>query len=77
LPKYTDEIPIDSAVLVIFTVMRYDYQGAIPRVNAAISFNVQRVILLADANEDNSATDPAEDMNAVGCDGVTEVGPLV
>jgi hypothetical protein len=86
LPTYNDEILLDSAVLVIFTVARYDYQGTIP----VISFNVQHVILLVDANEDYSATKdeneekfkalgvkPAEEVEAADCHEVEEAGPLV
>jgi hypothetical protein len=45
----------------VFTVTKYEYKGQLPRMDTAVSFNIQQVILLANPNEDGSATEDEND----------------
>lgn len=57
LERITTEIGDGSAIAVIFTVTRWNYSGDLPRIDTTVMFNIQRVLLLADAPADDSQTE--------------------
>lgn len=63
LPKYEDEVPINTGVMLVFTIARYPYKGPFRKINYAISLNIQQIIVLASPT-DGSGTE--EDEAVVG-----------
>jgi hypothetical protein len=59
-------------------VAKYDYKGNIAAIDTAVSFNVQRVILLNDPDKsDKSLTENEDDKEAqsLGVEGIKEEAP--
>jgi hypothetical protein len=61
LPPFTEDIPDNSAVLLIFMVSCFPYKGTFPCMQYTISFNIQHIIVIALPTEDSATEDDIDD----------------